>query len=225
MYYLACYFEGIYQSWGNGKREYKTTSTFPTKSAFVGAAVSATGLYRNQDLIRWLYDLEMSSLILSSRENILRDFQINGSDKKNPLIRSDGTICNHSQRFNKFYLVNTKTAVILIGRDEDKQLLDKLNYCLKYPKNSIWLGRKSNIPTAPIHFSEELFRNYDDCICALLNKAKPRKDEKYFKIIEEARGVKYDYILYDVIYDFTLRKITGRAVIERTEEVEKYLQC
>ena len=125
---------GPLQSWGiRSKFEIRTTENEPTKSGVIGMIAAALGRRRDEPID----DLNcMRFGVRADRPGVLlRDFHTAKTVKTSYVTYRD-------------YLSD---AVFLAGLEsDDKELLNKIEYALKNPAFSLFLGRRSCPPTLPV---------------------------------------------------------------------------
>lgn len=124
------------QSWGSESMyDNRETDSMPTKSGVIGIIAAALGMKRNESLE------ELQSLGFGVRIDLqgikLNDFQITEMGEK-----------LNSNLSNRAYLSD---AIFLVGLESaNKEFLKKIEDALKYPKYSVFLGRRSCPPTQPL---------------------------------------------------------------------------
>ena len=127
---------GPLQSWGTGSRfNTRQTGITPSKSGVIGLLAAALGRRRDSDLA-CLRQLRFGAR--TDQEGVLlRDFQTVHIPKRNaPEITY------------RYYLAD---AVFLAGLEsDDEQLLKELEFALRAPVWSLYLGRRSCPPTQPL---------------------------------------------------------------------------
>lgn len=139
--------EGVLQSWGeHSKWDYRDTADFPSKSGVIGLLGCALGLER--DNVR-LGELSQSlhMIVRADRAGeLVSDFQTVSAEVLNSASgkpRTGGnTFITHRN-----YLQDSS---FLVGLSGEKTLLEELRDALQNPKWSIYLGRKSCVPSVPV---------------------------------------------------------------------------
>lgn len=128
------------QSWGyDSIYDRRNTNYYPTKSGVIGIIAAALGRTR-EDSIKNLADCKFG-IRIDRQGSILSDFQT--TEMQNYLNK--GYKSNVSKRE---YLSD---AVFLAGLEyNDEKLVENIVEALKYPKFSLFLGRKSCPPTYPL---------------------------------------------------------------------------
>lgn len=133
-------FAGPLQSWGTDSHfETRHTDFYPSKSAVIGMIAASLGYRRDEDeKIRPLNDLKFGVRV-DQKGNLLRDYQIAAKYKA-----KNGEF-DRNYVTNRYYLTDF-IFLVAIG-SEDDELIDEIEYALKHPYFSIFLGRRSNPPT------------------------------------------------------------------------------
>lgn len=131
------------QSWGvESKLSLKNTSLAPSKSGVIGLIASSLGIKREEtDKIKTLNQLKFATICLTKKTKfIFKDYQTiaNVSNCKGGI-----KIMELSERN---YLSDWHFLVLIEG---EKELLEKIEYALKYPKWHVYLGRKCCPPACP----------------------------------------------------------------------------
>lgn len=129
------------QSWGAQSRfQERDTVREPTKSGVIGLICSALGRSRDEPVD----DLsKMKMAIRIDREGtVMRDFQT-----AEDVARASGRFTQKTVISNRYYLSDACFVVLLEG-DEDK--LNEINRALSQPFWSLFLGRKSYLPSSPL---------------------------------------------------------------------------
>ena len=116
--------------------------------------------------VEWLPKLaalRLTTIVIPRKKPItlLEDFQtVLGT------LRADGKGNNNSVITRRQYLLDAQFGVILAG---DPNTLEQAAEAIKNPLRSIWLGRKSCVPSEPIF--RGLLNNLDGAYAVLLNDA------------------------------------------------------
>ena len=127
--------EGPLQSWGEHSVYYGEgdTATMPTRSGIVGLLACALGIRADRPG-KLLIDFQTTGAkILQTAEHKSRGTK--------DTVRS--TICSHKQ-----YLEDAAFTVAITSKDES--FITHLAEALQHPSWSIFLGRKSCVPTRPV---------------------------------------------------------------------------
>lgn len=139
--------EGVLQSWDdNSKFDYRKTGMFPTKSGVIVLLGCALGLERKDMRLGEISDA-VSMMVRADRPGeLLVDFH---TVKGYPLMSASGgtraggnTIISH-----RSYL---QDASFLVGLSGPRELLEELSGALMSPKWTVYLGRKSCVPSVPV---------------------------------------------------------------------------
>ena len=164
-------FEGLFQSWGcTSKWDDRTTEKFPTKSGVVGLLGSALGIERGDPELSLLNDAVHIAVRADRPGSIIIDYQTVMGE---PLRNADGKIRRDPIVSKRSYLQDACFTVFLEVRIEWHT---RIVNALKNPKWSLFLGRKSCIPSRPI--LECADSDYSDLNEALRNYPLQRRDEK-----------------------------------------------
>lgn len=170
--YLALILDGPLQSWGFASRfQRRTTGLHPTKSGVIGLISAALGLAKGsraeRDMLPKLAALKMSSIAIPR--------QVNGAVSPVPVVRledyhtvldtrrASGAMNKDAVVTRRQYLLDARFGVILAG---DRFVLERVAAALQNPVWGVWLGRKSCIPSEPVH--RGLFDALSQAHCALI---------------------------------------------------------
>lgn len=141
---------GPMQSWGTISRfDQRDTGKEPSKSGVIGLLAAALGIDREN----WV-DVEplahLSMGVRHDRPGVLKcDYQTAGCAAKKDIIRANGQLSDDGSISHRFYLAD---AVFLVGLEgADRTLLERIHAALLNPKWPLALGRKSYLPSEPIH--------------------------------------------------------------------------
>lgn len=151
-YALVLRFVASLQSWGERAigRDIRDTALFPTKSGVVGLLGCALGIERgNKELVALSASLQMA--VRADRPGrIVEDFQ---TARANVMGRANGAKTKKTKSVSntviirRSYLEDSAFTVFLFG---EKMLLERLALALQQPKWTLYLGRKSCVPSVPI---------------------------------------------------------------------------
>ncbi len=165
--------EGPLQSWGErSKWDWRDTADFPSKSGIVGLLSCALGLERESPEIARL-NRDLTVMIRADRAGeLITDFHtvstealLNAMGK----VRSgSGTIVSH-----RSYL---QDASFLVGVSGSAGLLEKLKTALDAPVWTVYLGRKSCVPSVPV--IGKLTEEYDTLWEAMQSEPLPARHEE-----------------------------------------------
>ena len=128
------------QSWGSSSRfEDRGTEAFPTHSGIVGLLASAMGIDRDQPERLAAFDAVEVAVREDKRGRLEKDFHtvdVNSSKGKRVTTRH--------------YLADAAFLVGVYTLADDDSIIDTLSGALASPKNSLFFGRKSFVPSDKI---------------------------------------------------------------------------
>lgn len=144
---LVLRLEGPLQSWGeHSKWDYRDTGDYPTKSAVTGLLACALGWSRDDDRIRKLCN-SIDIIIRADRKGTkIRDLHTASSDEILTAERKKRSGSNTVLSY-RYYI---QDASFLIGITAEEETLKMCKDALDNPKWSIYLGRKSCVPSHPV---------------------------------------------------------------------------
>lgn len=144
---LVMRIEGPMQSWGVTSRfTERDTGTEPSKSGVIGMICSAMGRGRSSD-IQDLAGLRMGVRV--DREGrIMKDFHT-----IKDVARAGGGSTQDTVTSNRYYLSD---AIFLVGLEGKRAILEDIRSALENPKWTLFLGRKSFVPTGPVAMPDAL---------------------------------------------------------------------
>lgn len=156
--------EGVMQSWGERSQwHYRDTALMPTKSGIVGLIASAMGLRRGDPTIVKLSNTLLIAIRADRQGVFMTDYHTvtgiirtaNGGQRGKK--DQNSTIISYRQ-----YLYD---ASFLVGISGERSFLKECAEALGAPKWTIFLGRKSCVPSTPIlvGISEE-YSSLDDAM-------------------------------------------------------------
>ena len=196
--------EGPMQSWGITSRfTERDTGTEPSKSGVVGMICSAMGRDRKSDISN-LTQLRMGVRV--DREGrMMRDFH---TIKDMARAGKGGT--QDTAISNRYYLSD---AIFLVGLEGDLSLLEQIRNALENPKWTLFLGRKSFVPTMPVAVPDGLLEGSLEEVL----KSHPWCGREREKIPERLRmvlecGLREGTAVADQPVDMELRKFGLRNV-------------
>lgn len=174
--------EGILQSWGEeAKWNYRTTATFPSKSAIVGLIGSAMGIQRGDEYLKVLSEKIRIGVRADRSGIIIEDYQTTTG-------MPELFTANHAKRgkgsntiVNPHYYLNDASFIVAVETDE--KTAEAIANAFADPVWPAYLGRKNCVPSCPIFVSAG---EYPDILSAL--KSIPladRVDKKIQFEIEE----------------------------------------
>jgi CRISPR system Cascade subunit CasD len=131
------------QSWGTRSRfTERDTEMEPSKSGVVGILCAALGRPRSED-VSDLAALKMGVRV-DSEGTMANDYHTAGG-----VARAAGSVSRNAVLSNRYYLAGSDFLVGLEG--EDEAFLCELEDALRSPWWQLSLGRKSFLPSVPIH--------------------------------------------------------------------------
>jgi len=140
---LVCRLKGATQSWGiDGKSGIRDTENEPSKSGFFSLIGCAMGKGRNE----FDYFADLRKCKMGVRIDLPGTKFVDFHTAKG-VIRSDGGKNDDCVISNRYYLSD---AEFLVGLEGNKELLEAIESAIRDPKWTLFLGRKSNIPSLPI---------------------------------------------------------------------------
>lgn len=172
--------EGVLQSWGeHSKWDYRDSADFPSKSGVVGLIGCALGLERNDtrlgEISRKLHMIvraDKPGELISDFHTVSAEVLYNAEGKP----RGGGsTVITH-----RSYL---QDASFLVGLTGDVTLLEEIEATLQNPRWTVYLGRKSCVPTVPIIGT--VTTEYDSLLQAM-EKYPVRKCRRNGKVQQES---------------------------------------
>ena len=132
--------QGPLQSWATDPRTEVTVSQWePSKSGVVGLLSAALGR-RREHSVNDLAQLRMGVRI-DRRGSLLTDFQT-----AQEVVSASGKVVHNSLVTKRIYL---EDAAFLIGLEGPEERLKLLYSALAVPRRSLYLGRKSCVPSPP----------------------------------------------------------------------------
>ena len=155
--------EGILQSWGEeAKWIYRTTATFPSKSAIVGLIGAAMGIQRGDEYLKVLSEKIRVGIRADRSGIIIEDFQTTTG-------MPELFTANHAKRgkdsntiINPHYYLNDASFLVVIETDEETA--EAIAKSFTDPVWPAYLGRKNCVPSCPVFVSVE---EYPDILSAL----------------------------------------------------------
>ena len=154
--------EGPLQSWGeHSKWDYRDTGDFPSKSAITGLLACAFGWTRDDERIAKLCN-DIDVIVRADRKGSkVRDLHTVSSNEILAAERKRRTGSNTVLSY-RYYL---QDASFLVGIKADKAVLESCKNALDNPKWTVFLGRKSCVPSCPI--VGEIVFEYDSLMQAM----------------------------------------------------------
>ena len=162
---LAMRFEGVLQSWGDrSKWSIRDSRTEPTKSGVIGALAACLGWGARQEdderIANMARTLRMG--VRADREGTsLRDYHTIGGSRSDTetawtgLLAATGKLKKnptspglHTEVSERFYVAD---ACYLIVVEDAPETIEGIAHALRSPVWPPFLGRKSCVPSAPLH--------------------------------------------------------------------------
>lgn len=177
--------QGPMQSWGTRSRfDERDTGLEPSKSGVLGLICSALGRGRHEpvdDLAR----LRMGVRV--DREGVLRyDYQT-----ASQVLRADARGVQPTVQSWRYYLAD---AVFLVGLEGgDRTLLQAVHETLRTPRWTLYLGRKSYLPSAPVWLPDGLVQaSLEEALASYPLLAEEGADTVRFVIEADAGQLRMD---------------------------------
>lgn len=146
---------GPMQSWGTTSRfNQRDTGKEPSKSGVIGLVAASLGIDRDN----W-NDLEpLTKLAMGVRHDrpgvLKRDYQTAGAATTDTIIKAEGKPSKDGVTSQRQYLAD---AVFLVGLSgEGLDLLERAHSSLRNPRWTLYLGRKSYVPSLPVWLEDGL---------------------------------------------------------------------
>lgn len=201
---LALRFEGPMQSWGSSSKfQERDTAREPTKSGVIGLICSALG--RARDLpVDDLASLNMAVRV--DREGrVMKDFQTIQN-----VVRACGNSNEPTVISNRYYLSDACFVVLLEG---DVEVLTNARDALNKPVWSLFLGRKSYVPSSSITLVDGIVQGDISHAVRIIPFQGRDKDERGpIRIVKETSPGKGEAVM-DVPLSFSERTFGTRYVI------------
>jgi len=188
--HLPLLLDGPLQAWGCESRfQRRTTGLQPTKSGVIGLLCAMMGLVKGSPEEReWLPRLAALRLTTVSIPR-----QPSGRETESPPVRrledfhtvldtrrASGTMNKDPVVTRRQYLLDARFGIILSG---DAGVLARVGQAAQDPRWGVWLGRKSCIPSEPLHRGGP-FSSETEAWRALIGDASP---ESLARTVEVAR--------------------------------------
>ena len=210
--------EGVLQSWGEeAKWNYRTTATFPSKSAIVGLIGAAMGIQRGDEYLKVLSDKICIGIRADRSGIIIEDFQTTTG-------MPELFTANHAKRgkdsntiLNPHYYLNDASFLVVLETDE--KTAEAIANAFANPVWPAYLGRKNCVPSTPVFVA---LKEFPDILSAL--KSFPiagRADKKIQFEIEEPMDKCTSYTRADLIAgnrEFARRRV-WRGTLEGNDYV------
>lgn len=206
--------EGALQSWGeHSKFDYRDSAEMPSKSGIVGMIGCAMGLKRGSIRL----------------EEISKNIQIAvRCDRKGKLyvdyhtVTAEKTILNAQGKPRCKTIVTYRTylqdASYLVAIKTSQELALEIDYAFKNPYWSIYLGRKSCVPSAPVYAGiAAQYHTLEEAMNQHPLAKRPSEPDKIFYEIESIDGSGYERM--DELQNASQHYYTSRKVmLVRKEE-------
>lgn len=139
--------EGPLQSWGErSKWDYRDIADFPTKSGVIGMIACAMGLERTDAQIGKLCEQLYMAVRADRKGEVITDFHTVTAEK---LLKANG-----EKRANGNTVISCRSylqdASFLVALEGEDTVIEECSWALEHPKWSIYLGRKSCVPSVPV---------------------------------------------------------------------------
>jgi CRISPR system Cascade subunit CasD len=188
------------QSWGISSHfTSRDTTREPTKSGVIGLICAALGRPRDAD-ISDLAGLKMGVRV--DREGILQnDFQV-----AQDILKAEGKGTKGTEISDRYYLSD---AVFLVGLEGSQALLEKIQFALKSPHWTLYLGRKAFPPGKSVWLLDGL---RDESLLEALKRFPalvPDPEESVRVVLESDVG---EFVRVDVPISFAERRFSSRRI-------------
>jgi len=143
--------EGPMQAWGNQESKFviRRTAEAPTKSGVIGMLCAALGVSRQQAAEKWLPKL--NALRMGVRTDVpgVRwwDYHTIGAGMQMRIAEGDGKTKPGALLTRREYLCDASYLVALMG---EPTIIAELKEAIKAPRWTLYLGKKSCIPSRPL---------------------------------------------------------------------------
>lgn len=158
--------EGLMQAWGDQQSKFvvRRTAEAPTKSGVIGMLCAALGVSRSEAGKKWLQKLGALRMGVRMDSPGVRwwDYHTVGAGMQMRVAEGEGKTKPGAMLTRREYLCDASFLVALQGRPG---LIAELEAAMKAPKWTIYLGRKSCIPSRPL--LEHPSGDFQDVLSAL----------------------------------------------------------
>lgn len=158
--------EGPLQSWGDQQSKFviRRTAEAPTKSGVIGMLCAALGVSRSEAAEEWLPKLGALRMGVRIDAPGVRwwDYHTVGAGMQMRIAEGEGKTKPGAMLTRREYLCDASFLVALQG---DPSLIAELEAAMKAPKWTLYLGRKSCLPSRPI--CEHPAGDFPDLLSAL----------------------------------------------------------
>jgi len=137
------------QSWGTRSRfSERDTELEPSKSGAIGLVCAALGWPRDRD-VSPLAALRFGVRV-DSEGTLERDYHTAGGGGGG-IARASGGVSHNAVLSNRYYLSGADFLCGLEGGPAETALLEEIGHALESPHWQLALGRKSFVPSVPVH--------------------------------------------------------------------------
>lgn len=203
--------EGALQSWGEHSRfDYRDCASMPTKSGIIGMIGCAMGLRRGSEQLMVLSEKIRLAVRCDrpGRQNI--DYHT---------VTADNSILNAQGKARCKTIVTYRTyiqdAFFLAAIETDWELAQKIDQAFHEPCWSVYLGRKSCVPSKPVYIGiQEEYDSLEDVMNRYPVEVQREKQvdvKKVFYEIESRDGRGYERA--DELVDASKRSFVSRHVM------------
>lgn len=211
---LLLRFKAPMMSWGRQSRfTIRDTGGEPTKSAVIGLLCAALGRSRDESVS------DLNALRMGVRVDrngvVLQDYHT----IQDP-VGSDGDLNEDGVFSIRHYVADGE---YLIGLEGDETVLDTLEAALREPVWSLYFGRKSFVPSAPVLVGRRDSGLLDSLLAEPLRqpKAARLRQAKIRIVLDDPDGTD---LRQDVPLDWRLRRFGSRAVKTLVFAQEEFTQ-
>lgn len=214
---------GPMQSWGFRSRfDNRDTALEPTRSGVIGLLCAALGIGRDGDLAR--FDNLKMGVRVDAPGRVMVDYHT-----AQRVAKAGGGVAGTMQSW-RYYLADAR---FLVGLESgDPAWLRVLEDALKNPVWPLFLGRKSFVPSLPVHFAPSGLRDkpLEEALRDEPWRAMRRweKEPQTLRLMLETDARDAGAVMSDVPLDFQTRRFglrTVKTLETRGFEVEKEVLC
>lgn len=222
---LLLRFVGPMQSWGTQSRyAIRETNLEPSKSGVIGLIYSALGKKRNEEeldefgkpSLKRIANLRVGVRI-DSPGTVLFDYHTVGGSpphrKEKRIYLANGITSDKTEISYRYYLSDAKFLVGLEGEDE---LVELLHEKIAKPKQQIFLGRKSFVPSEPVWLEDGLcYEPLEGALRKFPPLTKDKNQKELLSVLETDSSDPEAIVRNDVPISFLKRQFSIRYI--RTE--------
>ena len=143
--------EGPMQAWGDQQSKFviRRTAEAPTKSGVIGMLCAALGVSRSEASEEWLPKLDTLSMGVRIDAPGVRwwDYHTVGAGMQMRIAEGEGKTKSGAMLTRREYLCDASFLIALKGEPD---LIAELETAMRAPKWTLYLGRKSCIPSRPL---------------------------------------------------------------------------